>query len=747
MLRQLEIHAVHRPFLISGCLAIGALLTAAAAWVLAHEGHAALPSRGAALDPNHRERLLVQREAQAALGVETAVVEPRSVADKVVAPASVVARWDGLAYATAPLGGRILKLHVQPGQAVVAGQLVAEVQSLALQDLQRELLEAHNETRLAKANLADLKNALGAVSGQQLTEAEAREREARDAVDLARHKLLGLGLPADQLDQASIRPAWTLPIRSPLAGTVQRVHVQIGQVIDAAHHLIEIVDTRSVWIKIGVLEHDLARVDAGHAVAVRLNAYPGRAFRVTVLGKAATLDPLTHQGVVWADFSNESSELPLLPGMFGQAEITLPSGDKQLTVPIDALIREGLEHFVLVQIAPGQFQRQFVAPGRRTAEYVEILGGTVFAEDRVITVGSHELARFFGQEVLRPSLQAAQHLKLVTERVARHPITPVIALPGEVELAADRRTLASARLAGTVYRLLVTRGQHVEAGDVIAEVAGLELQDLQLELLRSHLRVQLLEQTVQRLHSLTEQGGPVALNRRQLREAESALQAAAGKRATAQEKLTAVGLSTQQMEDILSGRQIVAALPIRAPLAGTVVGVRAALGQAVRAEDPLVEIHDAAGALVRGFVSENQAADIRVGQIVRVRLTAEPGWIGTGTVVRRSQEFLSLDRTMTIWVHAKEFPPPPLRHGQLADLTVLRGEPTEVLAVPRTAVFRDGTREFVFVKKRDSTFERRGVVTARGDDLRIAITAGLTAGEEIATSGVPELQTGYAGLK
>jgi cobalt-zinc-cadmium efflux system membrane fusion protein len=320
-------------------------------------------------------------------------------------------------------------------------------------------------------------------------------------------------------------------------------------------------------------------------------------------------------------------------------------------------------------------------------------------------------------------------------------------LSGEVEFPPDRRAIASGRLAGTVHRIHVDRDQTVRAGDVLAEVASLELQTLQLELLRSHLKLGLLEQTLNRLRPLAEQEGSLALNRRQWREAQGAHGAALLRRDSLRLKLEAVGLSAQQIDELLTKRQFVDAIPVRAPIAGSVVQLRAALGQAVKAEDPLVEIHDPAGAVVRGFVSERQLGGVRVGQAARVRLTAEPGWTGTGVVTHSSQEFQSADRTLSVWVRLEETPGRPLRHGLLAGLTLIAEISEPTLAVPRDAVLREGTAEFLFVRGHDGVFERRRVQTGRSDDLRVEITSGLQSGEQVAVRGVQELQTGYAALR
>lgn len=732
--------------------ALGLLLTVAAVWLWAHEGHQALPTKGARLDPNNPNVLLVTAEARAALGVETGEVIEREVEARLVAPAVVVAPWQNFAYATARLSGRVVAVHAQAGQSVKQGQVLGEVQSLELENLQLALLEAQNDVRLTDGTLRDLKAASGAISGQVIAEAEAKYQEAQNTLDLARHKLLGLGISAPRvaalLQARESRTLRTLPVTSPRAGVIGRVHVQVGAVIESAHHLFEIVDSSTVWVKIGILEHDLARVDAGMSAEVRLTAYPADVFRGEVQGVGVGLDPQSHQGTVWVDLSNSAAGVrPVLPGMFGQAAIVLPARSKRLTVPADAVIRDGVEHSVLVETGPGQYLRQFIAPGRQSEGVVEIVAGQLVPGDRVVTTGTQQLAAFFGMGVLRPSAEAVQHLGLETEPARLVALASTVRLGGEIEYPPDHRALAAARLAGTVHRLHVGRDQRVQAGDIIAEVASLEWQDLQLDLLRTHLQLELLEQTLERLRPLAERKAVPTITRRQWREAQAAHTAALLRRDSLRLKLEAVGLTSEQLHALTARRQIVDAIPVRAPISGVVAHLRAALGQAVKAEDPLVEIHDPDGALVRGFVAERQLARVRVGQRARVRLTAEPGWVGEGEVVRSSEEFQSADRTLAVWVRLKQSPPHPPRHGLLAELTLIADESLPVLSVPRAAVLREGTTESVFVRHTNGSFERRRVRIGRGDDLRLEITDGLRGGEEVAVRGVAELQTGYAALK
>src|SRR5262249_22815685 len=150
------------------------------------------------------------------------------------------------------------------------------------------------------------------------------------------------------------------------------------------------------------------------------------------------------------------------------------------------------------------YQKQNVVVGRQTLDFVEIRAGNVFPGDRVVTRGSHELAGFFVQGVLRPSPEAARNIALRVEPARLQVVEDMVEVDGVVDLPPGHRAFISSQLAGTLHRIRVDRGQVVRAGQVVAEVASLELQNLQLDLLRAHLESELLEDSLMRLRSAAE---------------------------------------------------------------------------------------------------------------------------------------------------------------------------------------------------------------------------------------------------
>lgn len=732
-------------------LALLALTTIGSALLVAHEGHAPLPTRGAQADPEKGD-LLLTADARASIDVDTAPVETGSVEERVLAYATIVAPWQNHAFATSKLAGRVVKVYVAAGQQVRAGDTLAEVESMELSTLQQELLTARNEMRLSEKLATELRKSadMGVVTGQAVLDAETKHAQNRNALEVARAKWASLELPAAQADALLLAgepvAGLTLPVRSPVAGVVVHAELTAGKVIDPSEHLAEVVNLSTVWVRVGVLEKDLRRVSVGQAVEVQLVAYPGESFRAAVKARSPSLDPVTNLHTVWAELANASpSEPRFQPGMAGRAYLIGASEKARATVPTAAIVREGAERFVLVEAAnalgASEYRRVWVTPGREGNGRVEILSGDVFPGDRVVTRGATLLGPFFAPAVLKLSPQAARAVRLTVESAAPVSVDNTTELEAVIEAPPAHRGSASSPLAGTVESINVDRGQRVKAGDVIARVFSPELLSLQQEFLRTHLDAALTAQTLASWKSVP---GVAA---RRLWELESQVATLNAQRDTLRRKLEAAGLTGGQIDRVVTKKETVSAVPVRAPLSGVVVNFDKVLGQAVAAHEPLFEVHDLERPLVRGLVPERDVGRVRPGQPARVRLTADPGFVGTGRVVRSGRTVSADARTLSVWVQLDEYPKEPLLHNQLAQLTVVGGPRPPALAVPKGAVVSDGAATFVFVRAADGSFERRSVETGHSDDRFVVVTRGLAAGEPVVASGAAELMAGYASLR
>ena len=734
----------------------GLVLFACLLWSLplqAHEGHAPLPTKGVQVDVV-KGLIILSPEAQKSLGLQTAAVEQKTLDEQALAYATLVTPWQQQQFVASLLPGRIAALHVVTGKTVKSGELLAEIDSPELEALRLELRNAVNELDLStrRAERLSTLSKDQVVAGREYLEAQSKKEQDLNAVHIARSKLRSLGFDDATIDKA-VQPnggkgVLMLPLYSPIQGTVSHADLSVGKVIAANEHLFEVNDLSKLWIKIGVLERDLGRIKRGQRVEVGFSAFRGKKVESTISVSAVEVDPATHLATVWADLANPSDGPQYVPGMYGTARIVTSEPTKLLTVPAAALLGNGAERYVLVDVAATakgfEYRKQNVVVVAQTSSHVQVRPGGLYPGDRVVKVGGQVLSSFFILGSLRLSKEGIRNVGLQVEPATKQVVEEVISLQGLVDLPPGRVATVSSQFAGSLNRIHVDRGERVKTGQVIAEVAGLPIQDTQLSLLRYDLEAKLLEGTIERLKSAGQV--PLVAGRR-IWEMESARDAAVNRRDSARQTLLTMGLSAADVDVLLKTGEPRAAIPIRAPIDGVVVRLNKVLGEGVTADEALLEIHDVSQPWVKAFQSETEAGKVRIGTPARVRLLSDPTFIAEAKVVQSARSIGMDSRTLAVWLEFTAPPQQTLQRNLLAEVSVTVGKSSAKLALPLSAIVREQTRNYVFVQKSGGLLERRGVELGRSDDRYVEITRGLAEGEPVAVQGTAELQTTYASVR
>jgi RND family efflux transporter MFP subunit len=696
--------------------------------------------------------MVLTKAARETLDVLTVEAVTQPLTQSTHAYGSIVAPWNNHAVIASPLTGRIVELKVSPGESVQAGQVLATMESPELQQLVLELRAAQVDLQLSIKLVDNMRQASrsGAIPGVRLIEANSKLEQDKSAVELGSAKWQSLQLPSSMLNAILESPdqdqRQLLELRSPIDGVVTHADLSIGKVVDPKEHLFEILDLRTVWLKVQVLEKDLANVAEGQSVEMRTSGDPNHAYTGKVDVVDSFLDPETHLGTVWATLRNDTDNAKLLPGMSGSVRLDAGHDGESLIIPIASVIRDGAERFVLVEqeqtAVASTYQKQPLVLGRRSGDLIEVRGGNLYPGDRIVTRGSHELGSFFAKGVLTISPESARDIGLKTQVATIASVAQTIEIDGVVDVPPTHRGVASAQLGGSISKILVDRGQKVSRGQVLAEIASQPFQSLQLDLLRADLNVRLKQTIVENLRSAND-----AIARRQLWENESQLNQFKSGRDAILQQLKTAGVTDAQITRLLSSKQILSGLPVRAPMDGVIVGFDKFLGHVVRPDEPLFEVHDLSDAWVQGFISERDFPRVRLGQQVRMRFVTAPDQVILGTIARSGEAISDDDRTLSVWIELQDMPDFQLQHNMLARISIETGEMAQNLSVPVQALVHEGMRSYLFVESKDNTFERRFVETGPSNDLTVAIKDGLRPGEVVAVGGARALQSGYAALK
>jgi Cu(I)/Ag(I) efflux system membrane fusion protein len=201
----------------------------------------------------------------------------------------------------------------------------------------------------------------------------------------------------------------------------------------------------------------------------------------------------------------------------------------------------------------------------------------------------------------------------------------------------------------------------------------------------------------------------------------------------ARRRLELLGIAPQEIEEIARSGEAQRALPIRSPVAGTVIRRGAVEGSYVQPGAELFAVADLGTVWAIGEIYERNVARVRVGQPATLELAAFPGQPFKGKVSFLYPVLDPASRTMRIRVELRN-PGGKLRPGMYGTLR-LDMPAAEGIVVSAEALVDTGEAQYVFVSKPGGRFEPRRVKPgARAGD-EVEIVEGLAEGETVVTTG------------
>jgi HlyD family secretion protein len=289
------------------------------------------------------------------------------------------------------VAGTVARVLVQRGQTVKAGQVLVELDT---REAQNELASANAKIAEARAELqtltsggrstdraeiesglatarADLANARREYeSVQRLAAKNAATRAdvdaARDALDRAQLRIDALerrsrslvSQPDRNVAEARIREAQATAasaelrirmgqIRSPMDGVLYQFDVKVGAYLNPGDLVGMVGRIDQVRVIVYVDEPELGRVQKGMPVTITWTAMPGRQWKGVVEKVPSQVMALGTRQVGEVSCIIDNPDGTLLPGTNVDAEILSSVARNALTIPKEALRREGTQTGVL----------------------------------------------------------------------------------------------------------------------------------------------------------------------------------------------------------------------------------------------------------------------------------------------------------------------------------------------------------------------------------------------------------------
>lgn len=257
-------------------------------------------------------------------------------------------------------GGRIQKLNVEVGDFVSAGQILAEMDRVQLD--QAALRLKNDETELARV----------------------KQLQAEGGVSQSDYEALELAFNVSKSSYENLQENTIL--RAPVGGVISARNYDRGDMYTMGQPIYTVQQITPVKLLVAVSETDYTRVKRGDKVSLTVDALPGKTFTGSIIRLYPTMDAATHTFNAEVRVANTNRELR--PGMYARVTVDFGAHDS-IVVPDAAVIKQqGSGQRVVYVLEPDNtVSIRMVTPGRHFGTSYEILSG--LEEGTQVLTGGH----------------------------------------------------------------------------------------------------------------------------------------------------------------------------------------------------------------------------------------------------------------------------------------------------------------------------------------------------------------------
>ena len=338
---------------------------------------AAPPVATSAAPAGRPDEVRLTAAQQRAAGIEIGPFQRQDVTTDVQASGTIEVPPQNRASVSAVLGGYVLAVRVLPGQPVRAGAVLATLRSPDFLKLQQDYLQSRARVtflaqELERQRVLDAED-VGAKRKLQQARADYASEQAAVRTGAAQLRLLGLSV--ERLNGGYI--ATSVPLTTPISGTVKSVKINPGQYVSPQDVLVEVVNNHDLHLELKVFEQDIARVKVGQPILFTVkNRGSDEQFRARVFLVGKSFDDDARVVRVHAHLEPERADL--LPGQFIAARIQTGAA-RARTLPEAAVVQAGELSYIYRRLAAAD-------SGRTVFRRVRVRAGQPQHGDIAITV-------------------------------------------------------------------------------------------------------------------------------------------------------------------------------------------------------------------------------------------------------------------------------------------------------------------------------------------------------------------------
>lgn len=330
--------------------------------------------------------LKVDEKRQALANITTMVIGANTLTGTKQLNGRLTVNPEQSSYISSRIAGRIEQLYVkETGVKVSKGQPLYKLYSEQLATLQQEYLMAAAQEKQFQGDKIE-----------------------RQLVASAKQKLILYGQSENQVQQLlkTEKKDPYVMFYAPEGGVVAEVSVTQGQYVTEGSPILRLEGYGQLWVEADVYPGEAAKIKQGQRVKVVVSGWEEQPQEMTISFITPSLQQGTQLTQIRGSIPNPGNQWQ--PGL--QANVFLPSGSQSsaLTLPVDAVIRDGKGMHVWIKTGKDSFEPRLVKTATENDNQVEIAGG-LSNGDQVVVTGAYLL---YSEYILKKGKNPAEGLKL-----------------------------------------------------------------------------------------------------------------------------------------------------------------------------------------------------------------------------------------------------------------------------------------------------------------------------------------------
>lgn len=318
---------------------------------------------------NHTDEIQLS-EQQIQLGnIRTDTIRDGTIGDELVLTATLNFNQMKSSSVSSRVMGRVERLYFKNiGDYISRGSPLYDIYSEDLNNAKQEYLLALDKRKIFSDDTA--------IDFDQLLQS-------------AKNKLLLWGMTESQVaDLAKNKRATPITtFSSSSAGYITALDIREGDYIMEGGTIVQLADLSSLWAEAQVYTSQLSSIDRSSIATVQLPDFDGKEIKGKIEFVNPEINPDTRINLIRVSIANPGHLLK--PGMPAYVLLKSPQR-KTLSLPIDAVIRDGKGATVWLQTADNTFKTVMVQTGMETGDRIEITSG-LRTGDIVVVRGAYLL--------------------------------------------------------------------------------------------------------------------------------------------------------------------------------------------------------------------------------------------------------------------------------------------------------------------------------------------------------------------